>query len=217
MSSTTHMHRGSRVTLQAIAAFAWFAMSCAATALDVEGVRFDEQMKVANTQLRLNGAGVRYAAGNLVRAYAAGLYLPTKIARASELRTIHGPKRIQLVMMRDINANDFGRAMMKALRANLSVDEQIRHINGITQMGGIFGVVPQMKKGESITIDSIPGTGVVIYVNGKRTSEVISDEAFFDAMAQIWIGTNPVEPSLKLALLGQTAPKEDAFDRLARY
>lgn len=197
------------VCLMGAAASSW--------ALEIDGVRFEDRAKVGSAQLQVNGAGVRFAAGGLVRAYAVALYLPNKITHESELRAVRGPKRIHLVTMRDVSSNDFGRAMMKALRANLNVDEQIRHIEGITHMGAIFGVVPQMRKGETLSIEQVPGTGVLISVNGKRVGEVIRDESFFDAMAQIWIGKNPVDTNLKLALLGQAPAKDDPAERMARY
>jgi hypothetical protein len=209
-------HRFLRLSLQTFAAVALASTLTATYAAEVDGVRFDERIKVGNAQLQLNGAGTRYAAG-IVRAYATALYLPQKITRESDIKNVTQTKRIQLVMLREVNANELGRAMMKALNANLTPAERAHHSEGLVQMGGIFGVVPSMKKGETITVDSIPGTGVLVYVNNKRVGETIRDVAFFDAMAQIWIGQNPVDQNLKLALLGQTPAKDDFAERIARY
>jgi Chalcone isomerase-like len=211
-----YFHRFLRLSLQTFAAVALASTLTATYAAEVDGVRFDDRIKVGNAQLQLNGAGTRYAAG-IVRAYATALYLPQKITRESDIKNITQTKRIQLVMLREVNANELGRAMMKALNANLTLAERAHHSEGLVQMGGIFGVVPSMKKGETITVDSIPGTGVLVYVNNKRVGETIRDVAFFDAMAQIWIGQNPVDQNLKLALLGQTPAKDDFAERVARF
>jgi Chalcone isomerase-like len=216
-TSITSSNHFFRPFLQTIAVLALSTGLAASQAMDVDGVRFDDRIKVGNASLQLNGAGTRFAAGGFVRAYATALYLPEKIKREADIKNVTQTKRIQLVMLREVNANDLGRAMMKALNANLTPAERARHSDGIVQLGGIFGVVPSMKKGETITVDSIPGNGVLVYVNNKRVGETIRDVAFFDAMAQIWIGQNPVDQNLKLALLGQAPAKDEFAERVARY
>ncbi len=221
MKNISHNTRNSVFNLQTIAASVLFAASVLASvpsaALELDGVKFEERAKVAGTTLQLNGAGIRHTAGGFVRVYGAALYTQNSVSRETDLRFAKGAKRIHLILLRDVNANDFGRAMMNGLRANLSVDEQVRHVDGIIRMGGIFGVVPSLKKGESMAIDLIPGTGVVALVNGKRVGEIIKDESFFDAMAQIWIGAKPVDASLKAALLGQKTANDEFSERLAKY
>ena len=57
-----------------IAVLAGLAMTPSAWSLEVSGVRVDERVKLANTDLLLNGAGIRYAAAGFVRVYVAALY-----------------------------------------------------------------------------------------------------------------------------------------------
>ncbi|MBL8311669.1 MAG: chalcone isomerase family protein [Burkholderiales bacterium] len=173
-----------------------------ALALDVAGVKVDERARVANQELVLNGAGIRYAAAGLVRVYVAELYLPQKRTTPAEIAALPGAKRIHLVLLREINANDFSKGLLGGIRANVSQSEQQKHFDSLLRLGGIFGQIPSMKKGETITVDRVPGTGIVIHVNGKRIGEPFSDESFFHTLLQIWVGPNPIDSSLKPVLLG---------------
>ena len=46
------------------------------------------------------------------------------------------------------------------------------------------------------------------FVNGKRIGDVFTDESFFPALLQIWLGPKPIDDSLKPVLLG-TTPSND--------
>ena len=188
------------------------ALATSAAALDVAGVRVDERAKVAGQDLVLNGAGIRYAAAGLVRVYVAALYLPQKKNTSNEIAALKGPKHMQLVLLRDINANDFSKALLAGMRANLSAIEQQRHFDSLLKLGSIFGQIPSLKKGETMSVDSIPGTGTVILVNGKRVGEVFQDETFFQALLQIWVGPKPIDDSLKPVLLGTITSNDNSVN-----
>ncbi len=199
-----------------IAASVGFALATSVFALDVAGVKVDERIKLANQDLVLNGAGVRYAAAGFVRVYVAALYLPQKKTTSNEIGALKGPKRMQLSVMREINSNDFSKALLSGMRANLSSAEQQKHFESLLKLGSIFGQIPSLKKGESITIDSIPGTGVVILVNNKRVGEVFQDDTFFQALLQIWVGPKPIDESLKPVLLGTVASNDNSVSTNTR-
>ncbi len=189
-----------------------FALSLATPTLaaEVGGVRVDERQRIANTDLVLNGAGMRYAAAGLVRVYVAALYLPQKRASSIEIAALRGPKRMHLHLLREVNSNDFSKGLLGGMRANLPPAEQQKHFDSLLKLGSIFGQIPSLKKGESISIDSIPGTGTVVLVNGKRVGEAFPDETFFHALLQIWLGPKPIEESLKPVLLGVVASNDNS-------
>jgi len=101
---------------------------------------------------------------------------------------------------------------MNGMKGNLTPAEQQRHFDGLLRLGNIFGQVPSMKRGETIQVDQIPGTGTVVMINGRRIGEPFPDEAFWNALLQIWIGPKPIEESLKPVLLG-TSPSNDTSAR----
>lgn len=195
-----------------VPALAVLAMSATAFALDVGGVRVEEKVKVANQDLVLNGSGLRYAAAGLARVYVASLYLPQKRSTSAEIGALKGPRRMHLNLLREVNSNDFSKGLLGGMRTNLSPTEQQKHFDALLKLGAIFGQIPSLKKGETITIDSIPGTGTVILVNGKKVGESFPDETFFQALLQIWLGPKPIEESLKPVLLGVNPSNDNSIN-----
>ena len=205
------VRRQSRLATRAVAAaFVSVALASTTSALEVSGVRVDERVKLANQELVLNGAGIRYAAAGFVRVYVAALYLPQKRSSNAELATLQGPKRISLILLRDLNANDLAKGLLGGMRANLSASDQQQYFDSISKLGAIFGQIPSLKKGERIAIDLIPGTGTVFSINSKSVAEPFRDESFFHALLQIWIGPKPIDDSLKPVLLGTVASNDNS-------
>jgi hypothetical protein len=196
-----------------IGAIAFGAMSIAfitssAHAVEVAGVKIEEKVKVANADLVLNGAGIRYAAAGIVRVYVAALYIPQKKSTAAEIVALKGPRRVQLSMLRDISNDDFAKGLMTCVRNNLSSSDRMGHFDSLSKLGEIFGKLPGLKKGDVVWMDTIPGTGTIVLVNGKRVGDVFPDETFWNSIFQIWVGPKPIDGSLKPVLLG-TTPSND--------
>ncbi|MGL4233804.1 MAG: chalcone isomerase family protein, partial [Casimicrobium sp.] len=181
------------------AALAAFALSSvvAHAAIDVAGVKVEEKMRIGTTDTVLNGSGIRYAAAGLVRVYVASLYLPQKRATSAEIVALKGPRRVQLNMLRDITNDDFAKGLMTGVRNNLSSSDRVGHFESLSKLGEIFGKIPGLKKGDVVWMDTIPGTGTVISVNGKRVGDVFPDETFWNSLFQIWVGPKPIDSSLK--------------------
>jgi Chalcone isomerase-like len=206
-----------RSTVVAAAFIATALASFSSVALDVAGVKVEEKLRVGGADMVLNGSGVRYAAAGFVRVYVASLYMPQKRSTASEIAALKGAKRVQLNLLREINANDFSKGLMGGMRANLTQTDQQKYFDSLLKLGNIFGQIPTLKKGETITVDQVPGTGTVILVNGKRVGEIFPDESFWNALLQIWIGPKPIDESLKPVLLGTTASNDNTQRNENRY
>jgi hypothetical protein len=171
-----------------------------ATAAEVNGIKFDETAKVAGKDLVLNGAGMRMKF--IIKVYAAGLYLPEKKNNVADILRIEGPRRLTLVMAREITSDDFGQAFMTGINNNVDDAEKARYTSQISKFGEMFGAIPGLKKGDVLHLDWIPGAGTVTELNGKKIGEVVPDLGFYNAVLRIWIGDKPADRSLKPALLG---------------
>ena len=101
-----------------VAALAALVLSMGALAATVEvgGIKLEDTADVQGTNLTLNGAGVRTRA--IFKVYAAALYTGKKIASADELAAAPGPKRMSMTMLREIDANDLGKAFTKGFEEN---------------------------------------------------------------------------------------------------
>jgi hypothetical protein len=179
----------------------------AAQVVDLAGAKFAPTQTVAGSPLALNGAGIRYKF--VIKVYAAGLYLGTKAATPEAVLAAPGAKRLQVQMLRDIDANELGRLFTRGMQDNAPKDEWSRLIPGTIRMSDIFSSRRKLNAGDGFTIDWVPGQGTVIGVNGQPQGEPIKEPEFYNALLRIWLGPSPADANLKLALLGQ-APRHVA-------
>lgn len=170
-------------------------------AMDVAGVQLEDATKVGGKDLVLSNAGVRVKL--LFKVYALGIYLNEKKSTVPDILGAPGPKRFKLVMMRDVSGDEFGASFMSAINKNLDKDEKSKFVNQLLKFGEMFENVGNLKKGDVILGDWVPGTGTVLQLNGKPLVEPLADPQFYNALLKIWLGDKPVDTSLKPALLGE--------------
>ena len=188
--------------LPGLLAGACLALACmqAATAAEVAGIKFDDSIKLAGKDLKLNGLGLRTKL--IFKVYAGALYLPEKKTTVAEILNQPGPRRVTLVLMRDISSEDFGQAFMTGLNNNSDATEKSKILIQTMQFGAMFAALPGVKKGDVLHLDWIPGVGTQCELNGKRVGDIMPDEAFYNAVLKIWLGDRPVDAALKAHLLG---------------
>ncbi len=186
-------------TFFAACTFALVSQVCSA-ATEVAGVKLDDAATVASQRLVLNGAGIRYKA--IFKVYVAALYLPQKKDTLKDIIALPGAKRVAVVMLREVSSEDLGEAMITGIRKNSTPEETRRFGLPLIKMGDIFSKLPKLKKGESFSVDWVPGSGTVVFVDGKPMAEPIPDEAFYAAILKIWLGDDPADANLKPAMLG---------------
>ncbi|MFZ6771221.1 chalcone isomerase family protein [Undibacterium sp. SXout7W] len=176
-----------------------FTSAFAAT--DVAGVKLDDTLQVANVDLKLNGAGIRYKA--IFKVYVAALYLKDKKSTVPEVLASTGPRRVTIVMLRDVSNEEFGRGFMSGIQQNTEKAEKVKLTAQFLRFGELFASVPELKKGDVMINDWIPGVGTVVSLNGKRMGEPYPDIAFNNALLRIWLGDKPVDSGLKKAMLAE--------------
>jgi Chalcone isomerase-like len=186
----------------AIALFAALAAANAANAAEVNGVKFEETIDLSGSKLVLNGAGTRYKA--VFKVYAAGLYLGKKAGTPEEVLAAPGNKRIAITMLRDIDANELGKLFYRGIEDNMPKNEFSKLVPAVLRMSQMFSDYKNLKTGDVFTIDSIAGTGTIITIKGKPYGEPFKEADFFNALARIWLGSNPADWKLKDAMLGKS-------------
>jgi hypothetical protein len=184
-----------------LAAPVWAQPAAAAVGVDVSGVRYAPTAVVGPSTLQLNGAGTRYKA--VFKVYTAGLYLGAKAASTEAVLAAPGAKRLHVVMLRDIDANELGKLFTDGMQKNATREEFGKSIPGTLKMAEIFAAKKRLVAGDTFTVDFVPGTGTVVSINGKPASDAIAEPVFFTALMKIWLGSNPADWQLKDALLGQ--------------
>ncbi len=177
------------------------ALTGGASAAEVSGVKVDDTATVAGKNLVLNGAGMRKKF--IINVYVAGLYLSEKKSSAADVQALTTPKRVTLILQREVSSDEFGQLFITSMNKNSTKEEKAKVINQTGKFGEMFASLDKVKKGDVIHLDWIPGQGTVSTVNGKVTGETLPDIAFYNAVLRIWIGDSPAQDDLKDALLGK--------------
>lgn len=172
-------------------------------AVEVGGVKLDDTVQLANQALKLNGAGVRYKL--VFKVYTIALYLPEKKSQLADILALPGPRRLEIVMLRDISSEDLGKSFMEGLNRTSDQADRTRLLSQTMQLGAMFEMVPGLKKGDMLTVDWLPEEGTLCRLNGKQLGEKVADVAFYNALLKIWIGAHPADTQLRAQLLGEVS------------
>ena len=176
---------------------------------EVGGVKYEPSAQLGNAKLLLNGAGVRYKA--IFKVYTAGLYLGGKASTPEAALAAPGPKRMHIVMLRDIDANELGKLFTRGMQDNAPREEFSKSIAGTLRLADLFSAKKKLSAGEYFFVDYVPGQGTTVVINGKASTEPFKEPEFFSALLKIWLGHSPADAQLKEALLGKGAAVRDPF------
>ena len=191
----------SRLARSLAAACLCGALALPAMAVDVGGVKLDDTVQLASRELKLNGAGVRYKI--IFKVYTIALYLPEKKTQLEDILALPGPRRLEIVMLRNITSDELGQAFMQGLKRSSEQADRTRLLSQTMQFGAMFEMVPGLKKGDILTVDWLPDEGTLCKLNGKQVGDKVPDLAFYNALLKIWLGAHPADTVLRAHLLGE--------------
>jgi hypothetical protein len=189
----------SRLLLAGLACALFVAGALAGTR-ELSGVKVEDTVALAGTTLALNGAGIRYKGP--FKVYVGTLYTGKKVNSLDALVSAPGPKRLTMTMLREVESEAFGRLLTRGVEDNVPKSELSRLVPGLMRIGDIFAANKTLAPGESILVDWIPGTGMVVTAKNKVQGEPFKEPEFYRAIMSIWFGPVPADFKLKDALLG---------------
>jgi len=169
-------------------------------AAEIAGAKFPDKVQAGGSQLELNGAGLRRKF--IFKVYAMALYLPARAAGAAAAIDAPGPKRVEIAMLRDVDAKTFSDALREGIEANHSEAEVKAIEPRIEQLEAVMQKVGTAKDGMHVRLDWVPGTGTQVSIDGAPADAPIQGEDFYRALLRIWLGPHAVQSDLKRALLG---------------
>lgn len=188
-------------SMRGLVAAAALAFATAASAqVTLAGAKFSREASVGGQTLLLNGAGIRYKA--IFKVYAMALYTPKTVRTNQQVLDPKLAKRLQLVALRDVGGDEFGRLFARAIEENATRDEFAKSIGAVVRMGEIFAEQKQFTKGDVVYLDYVPGSGLALIVKGKQ-QELFREPQFSSIMYKIWFGAHPPDTALQKALLGE--------------
>jgi hypothetical protein len=173
----------------------------ALAALEVSGIKFDDKTKVGAGDTVINGAGLRKRA--FFKVYAIGLYLPQKVTSAADAINAKGAKRVAIVTLRDLTAEQFVDALIEALKNNHDEAALKALQPKIDQFRSTMLSIGNSPEKSAVNIDWLPESGTRLSFNGAAKGSDIPGEDFYQALLKIWLGDKPVQDDLKEQLLGK--------------
>jgi len=174
-------------------------MAGQAQAARLEGQRFDDQVTVGDRVLRLNGLGLRGVAW--IKAFVAGLYLAAPTRDPAQALAMPGPKRLRMKVMLEAPSKEFSKAFAKGVRRNESDKVQAQLADRMSRFIQMVDGLGTIRKGDTIDLDYVPGTGTQLRLNQKAVGTPFEGEDFYRALLKIYIGDRPVDARMKEGLL----------------
>ena len=168
------------------------AVSGAWATVDVSGVPLEDTVTVGGQQLHLNGAG--YRKRGYFKIDVTALYLQQKATTLDAVENAPGAKRLQLVIQQDITGSQASRYFLIDFEASATPAEFAKLITEVSQVGDIYSALPKIKKGDVVTMDWIPGKGLIATLNGANltphgaTSPYMNSELLARVMLRMYIG-----------------------------
>jgi hypothetical protein len=161
-------------------------------AVDVSGVPLDETVTVAGVPLKLNGAGFRKR--GYFKIDVTALYLQQKYNSLDAVEKAPGVKRLQLAIQQDVTGSQASRYFLIDFEASATPAEFAQLISEVSQIGDIYSALPKIKKGDIVTMDWIPGKGLIATLNGNvltshgAASPYMNNELLGRVMLRMYIG-----------------------------
>ena len=152
----------------------------------------DETVTVAGQQLHLNGAG--YRKRGYFKIDVTALYLQSKATTLEAVENAPGVKRVQLTIQQDVTGSQASRYFLIDFEASATPAEFAKLITEVSQVGDIYSSLPKIKKGDVVTMDWIPGKGLIATLNGTQLtphgapSPYINSELLAKVMVRMYIG-----------------------------
>jgi len=165
-----------------------------AMGLEIAGVTVPETL---NTDLKLNGAGIR--SKFFFKIYIAELYLEHPSTKADEILDSIGRKRMTMHILYDeVSKEKLVDGWNEGFSENLTL-EQLKTLEpDIKHFNALFTTVHE---GDEIILDYTPEQGTTVSIAGDLKG-TLSGADFNRALLSIWLGKNPVGDDLRDALLG---------------
>ncbi|RZI82999.1 MAG: hypothetical protein EOP38_14210 [Rubrivivax sp.] len=170
---------------------------------ELDGVAISDSVNVAGTTLVLNGAATQKR--GFFKTNTCALYLPEKRDTLPGVLKLAGPKRLQLVVLRDIAGFLIARQFQTDFAANTTEDEARKLSAEADEVAAAYVKMGTLRKGDVMVVDWIPGQGIVSSLNGKSMGPPLNDELFFDVSLRPIMGSQAPR-ELREQLLGINRP-----------
>lgn len=186
----------SYVALLIVCLLTLVSLSPAAFAAKVAGVSLDEKISIENTELVLNGAGMRKKL--FIKLYVGSLYLLEKNSDADAVMQADQPMLIRLNVLSQLLTRE---KLIKAINDGFekSVGDNLASLQpDIDRFLKIVSV--SIEPGDQVSIFYQPESGTAVLKNEELLGTIAGLE-FKQALFGLWLSAKPVQASLKKAMI----------------
>ncbi|MBU3665312.1 MAG: hypothetical protein FGM15_05470 [Chthoniobacterales bacterium] len=163
---------------------------------------FPSAAEVGGQHLVLNGTATRTVWG--FKVYEVGLFLDQPCSDAQAIMaTNRAPKRIRMEMLRPVEKEKFLSTVQESIDRNVDAAEKQKFAPELESFLGYLRSGEDLSKGRVITVDFVPGEGMVLGLDDQRLG-AIPGEDFYHVILRLWIG-RPLQESIREGLLGHGA------------
>jgi Chalcone isomerase-like len=166
----------------------------AASAASLAGVTLPDSATVGGQSLVLNGLGLREK--YYLDIYVGALYLPARSRDSASIIAQDVPKRVVMHFIYDDVPKD---KITETMYEGLSRYPEYASLKPLLDQACAHA--EDMKKGQEMSFDYVPGQGTIVYVKGKKKA-VIPGQDFMKLVFSIYVGPHPANEALKKGMLG---------------
>ncbi len=177
-----------------------FSISQTLLAAEIEGVKFEDKLKLDGAELVLNGVGLRQVTryGFNVDVYVAGLYLKSKSSDMEAILKSRDRKRFVMQYVRSVDRKSLIDAYRKAYNSNCRINCDDKSL-----FTAFKDMVVSVADGDQQVFDFYKDK-VVITNKGRSDKTVeLTKPAYLENLLAIFIGKEPPTKEFKKGLLGQ--------------
>lgn len=160
------------------------------------GVTMPDSITAGESELVLNGLGLRLATFVKVKVYVAALYMPEPSDKAEAILQADQPWYLSLSFLRSVGGDDMAKAWSDGFTSNAksqlpALKERIATLNA---------AMADLDEGDTLVFSYAPGKGTRVEVKGVDAAS-IEGQDFASALLSIWLG-KPPNKEIKRGLLG---------------
>lgn len=166
-------------------------------AREFNDLKFPDKVSLADTQLQLNGIGMRTKF--FFDIYIGALYTEAAAKTRDEVQAQKGPKRVLMhFVYGEVGSEKLVDGWTEGFEEN-QTEGQLKSLGErLEKFNAMFTTV---HKGDVVLLDYIPGKGTLVKIRGEEQG-VIEGEDFYSALLDVWLGEEPADDDLKEAMLG---------------
>jgi hypothetical protein len=169
----------------------------AAWSVEIEGTTIPDMVSLHDSNLQLNGAGVR--SKFFFDIYIGALYLSAKANTLDEVLAMPGPKEVRMAFLySEVSREKLTVAWEEGFRNNLSDAELEPLKDRLAQFNELFVTAHE---GDVFTFRFHDDGSTRVVFNGKEAGR-IAGEDFQRALLRVWLGDKPADSDLKAGMLG---------------